>query len=286
MNNIRSNVFETNSSSTHSISIDCSSPDEMLQTILPDENGIISLTGGQFGREWKRYNDCLTKANYSAIDCLSYEPEKIQSFINIIKNHTGAKDVIIDIDLSVSYIDHGYLRASFDALDNENKLRNFIFNPKSWLYLGNDNEDTPTNFYDGNKEIKYKYELKVEGINDSVKFISKPNKLKIKDALNDIMFCYHAFYLKQALKIESRKDKSIIEPHDEHIISEAEYNFFEFNFTFINDKGKQFSRSSFHKMKDNLITLYKLEPVLKKGIYIGERILSEKDFKFELVKLV
>jgi hypothetical protein len=266
MNNIRSNVFETNSSSTHSISIDCSSPDEMLQTILPDENGIISLTGGQFGREWKRYNDCLTKANYSAIDCLSNDPEKMQSFINIIKRHTGAKEVVLDINLSVSYIDHGYLRVSKDVLYDENKLINFIFNPKSWLFLGNDNEDPPTNFYNGNKEIKYKYELKVEGINEVMKFTSKPNRVKIKDEL-------HAISRYGLLDTQSYE-------YDD------KYEFFYFSFSLINNEGKRFSRSSFYKMKDNLFTLYKLEPVLnKKGIYIGERILSEKDFKFELIKL-
>ena len=67
MKNIRSNVFETNSSSSHSITI--SNSNIVLDTILPDKDGIIYLNGGEFGWEYDRHYSALTKANYCAIAC-------------------------------------------------------------------------------------------------------------------------------------------------------------------------------------------------------------------------
>ena len=52
---IRHGVFETNSSSTHSISIN--SRNTLYESITPDENDTVKLTVGQFGWDWNRYND-------------------------------------------------------------------------------------------------------------------------------------------------------------------------------------------------------------------------------------
>ncbi len=67
---IRQQVFETNSSSTHSISIAENSAEFELimdNTLIPDNHGYIRLNGGEFGWEWRRYNDALTKANYISV---------------------------------------------------------------------------------------------------------------------------------------------------------------------------------------------------------------------------
>lgn len=63
MKNIRNKVFETNSSSTHSISISANSKG-LYDTIVP-ENKVITLSGGKFGWEWSKFNDLLTKADYA-----------------------------------------------------------------------------------------------------------------------------------------------------------------------------------------------------------------------------
>ena len=146
MENIRSNVFETNSSSTHSITISNSNnaSNSTLATILPDENGTIYLTGGLFGWEYEKYNSALTKANYCAIACDHYDtkyPNK-EMLIEVVKKQTGAKEVIFNIDNN-SYIDHqsiesGILEKVFKSKEN---LRNFIFNKRSWLIIDNDNHD-------------------------------------------------------------------------------------------------------------------------------------------------
>jgi hypothetical protein len=147
MINIRSKVFETNSSSTHSISISSVS-DGILDTILPNSKGVIILTGGQFGWEVEEYNDALTKANYCAVDCCEQSNDELKLFlIEVIKEHTGAKEVIFNMsnsnfeDDNFSYIDHQSVGTTKYAFENKETLKQFIFNRNSWLYTDNDNRD-------------------------------------------------------------------------------------------------------------------------------------------------
>ncbi len=67
MKNIRNNVFETNSSSSHSIVI--SRSNKCKDTIELNNDGCIVLTGGEFGWDWEMYHFAEDKANYCAIDC-------------------------------------------------------------------------------------------------------------------------------------------------------------------------------------------------------------------------
>lgn len=138
--NIRQGVFETNSSSSHSLSI-AKDSDGILDTILPDEDGIIVLNGGEFGWEWEAYNDPLTKANYCAVD----QPDQIAMLTAVICQHTGAKS--IQIDISNSYIDHQSQGTASEAFVSMETLKRFIFDPRSYLFTGNDNSDAPANFY-------------------------------------------------------------------------------------------------------------------------------------------
>ena len=146
MKNIRNNVFETNSSSSHSITIADSG--ELLDTIYPDENGIITLSGGEWGCEVDDYNDADTKANYCAVDALYHFTEEfcnhtlLTMLIDVIKEHTGAKEVIIeasvDYDNGNSNIDHQSVGTSLDAFADKETLKRFLFNPESYLYTDND----------------------------------------------------------------------------------------------------------------------------------------------------
>lgn len=140
MKKIRRNVFETNSSSTHSISI-ADNLEGIYDTIIPDEDGNVILQGGKFGWEVARYNDALTKANYCAIDNL-YDDENIELLVKVIKEQTNCNEVILSFSLdgwNYSYIDHQSRGTSLDAFESENTLREFIFNPNSVLYTDNDN---------------------------------------------------------------------------------------------------------------------------------------------------
>jgi hypothetical protein len=144
MINIRRNVFETNSSSSHSISIVEETDQNLntLGTIYPDSNGKIILTGGQFGWEEETYRDPLTKANYCAVDTINC-PEKRKMLIKVIKEHTGARKVAVNISIdhvdNRSYIDHQSRGTSHPAFDSETTLKLFIFSYGSVLETDNDN---------------------------------------------------------------------------------------------------------------------------------------------------
>lgn len=153
MQQIRRGVFETNSSSSHSIVIDRSCA--LYETIYPDDEGKIVLTGGQFGWGYEEHNDAFTKANYMAVfisEGTSSAHEQLgrqEMFIRVICEHTGAKEVVFDFDTNDwkhpnhSYIDHQSNwqggGAGHEALESEETLKNFIFNPNSTLIIDNDN---------------------------------------------------------------------------------------------------------------------------------------------------
>lgn len=145
----RNSVFETNSSSTHSVSIEDITDKDMLDTMLPNEDGNIVLEGGEFGWEEESYNDAWTKANYLAVYSCLYSGDLDETFKenlkNVIKDQTKCKNVIFEItddwNKNYSYIDHQSVecRDYDDLMRNLKEIRNFIFNKKSYLYTDNDN---------------------------------------------------------------------------------------------------------------------------------------------------
>ena len=146
---IRNGVFETNSSSCHSISIDKNNKNFTASSLYVDEDGCVTLTGGEFGWEQEEYFDALTKANYCAQDIYGYDwrsdsysldEYKKNMLIDVIKEQTGCTDVLFDIQsLKDGYIDHESNGTSYRAFQNKEILRNFIFNRNSYLETNNDN---------------------------------------------------------------------------------------------------------------------------------------------------
>jgi len=147
MKNIRHSVFETNSSSSHSLSISEDS-DGVLDTIIPDDTGSITLTGGEFGWGYESYNDPMSKANYLAVFA-DKNADMTEMLIKVLKSHTGAKSIIFDFStedynhINYSYIDHqSSMNEGGDGLrafKSMKVMKDFIFNPKSELIIDNDN---------------------------------------------------------------------------------------------------------------------------------------------------
>lgn len=141
---VRQGVFETNSSSTHSISIK-GKLFKKDNSLMSDFDDVITIRTGQFGWGWDKYNNAYQKASYFLT---RYEDDdhKKNMLIDIISKNCDCKSVELIVDES-SYIDH----QSYDLLDDEictkDELENFIFNKNYWLIIGNDNEDPPKNFY-------------------------------------------------------------------------------------------------------------------------------------------
>ena len=159
---VRTGLFETNSSSTHALTI-CKEFAEDLQnnrvmdTIPIADDGTITLTGGEFGWEIETYSSAETKANYLIQACVvdEYVPdgryfnyvfnreatlENAKTLLEVIKEYTGCKEVIIDESIITrGYIDHSELPY---FIHDKEKLFNFLFNKRSKIYTSNDNGGT------------------------------------------------------------------------------------------------------------------------------------------------
>lgn len=142
----RSKSFETNSSSTHSITI--ASSDVINQT-LSVVDGVVEVYPGEYG--WGRedsYNNASTKASY----CLTHiggdengvrDCAEKEMLMRVIKEVTGAHTVNFvpsgDSYHPWGYIDHQSAGEAGLAFADDDALKRFIFNDGSVLYAGNDN---------------------------------------------------------------------------------------------------------------------------------------------------
>lgn len=148
---IRPGVFETNSSSCHSISISSNVP--KYETLYPDEDGLLVFNGGQFGWEWKDYYKAKDKCNYVATlihelsedyrdDSDNQDAIRLkEKFERVVKDHTGATEILYD--LNDVYIDHQSVDSNSgpEIVDlSEQELKDLLFNPDSEISTGNDNE--------------------------------------------------------------------------------------------------------------------------------------------------
>jgi hypothetical protein len=186
---IRKGVFETNSSSSHSISIASNDKEFVLDTLYPDQNGIVTVEGDEYGWDWFKTNDAATKASYVAQSNM-YDEAKLDMLKEVIMEQTGADDVVF-VGLQDGYVDHD---STDVAPKTKHELKNFIFNKNSWLFGGNDNSKASPEFYHV-PEFRdcrminpvFKYELKVEGFKGTSKFIDKPTDEELSDAISSLI---------------------------------------------------------------------------------------------------
>lgn len=158
MKKIRNSIFETNSSSSHSITID--NTNNLIDLSLVNDSGVIVIQSRYFGWEWESYNDAYTKAQYLIAD------GKLDLVLQAIRKRTLCT-VAIELespeDDIICYknfgIDHQSIGTTSE-LDTLEKVDNFIFNKNCYLRTGNDNEDSPPNFYDTNPNKKYRLQIK------------------------------------------------------------------------------------------------------------------------------
>lgn len=186
---IRKGVFETNSSSSHSIALATEDKEFVLDTIYPNQDGIITINGDEYGWDWFKHNDSITKASYAAQQFMNND-HMLDVLKEVIMEQTGATDVVFE-GLDSGYVDHD----SYGIVsENKDELRNFIFNKNSWLFGGNDNSSPDPTFYhvpeirDG-KMIQpvYKYQLSIEGLERTTKFLTEPTKEELSDAISTIL---------------------------------------------------------------------------------------------------
>lgn len=142
--NIRSNIFETNSSSVHTITISNNSPQRIDNYIFFDR--------GEYGWEWEIYNSCQDKANY-LYECmidLFYYNNLLEEKCNRIREELALYNVDCDfaevngINQYDGYVDHGSQNKNLVnyLLNKPDKLINYLFNDTSYIATGNDNVDS------------------------------------------------------------------------------------------------------------------------------------------------
>lgn len=155
---IRRGVFETNSSSTHSISI--YSHDLMQNNMRIDEDGYIHAEFGEFGWEEEQYSDqwsrlsylltmAMHKEGFYFYYCKNYEDElatflKTTSFNKIndaVSNYCNCKGIWID--KSEGYIDH-QSHEDYSSLDDfleehSTNIAEFVFGNGTIIHTDNDN---------------------------------------------------------------------------------------------------------------------------------------------------
>lgn len=153
---IRLGVFETNSSSVHTLTIG-----KKRVTDIPEN---VYIYFQNFGWEIDTHSDIQTKLNYiwtgivnmlsdSNVDQLHAQLEKYIDTINRVLHNSGVKNVRIEMPSeyhnwggNVYYyvnecIDHGYeLKEFIDMIfDDDETLADFIFGVNSIIYTTNDN---------------------------------------------------------------------------------------------------------------------------------------------------
>lgn len=141
MKQIRRNVFETNSSSVHSLVYSQNGLEPSGLKI--DKSGDIFVALGKFDNSYCVYKDQYSKLSY-LLTCIYYlagcDVDKIYNrseFEEVQKtvcNYTGAKS--IKIENSEGYIDHQSVPEWGITIINaysEDEVINFIFNRNIWL---------------------------------------------------------------------------------------------------------------------------------------------------------
>lgn len=140
MRQVRNNIFESNSSSVHSIAIS-------KEPVDIQSNKTIWFDVDEFGWSF----DCAEPSDYlyTAIwyqyydycDDKSEFYERIDRLKSVLDKH-NIDYHFKDPEKCDGYIDHCYELTDFidTILDDEDMLLRFLFNPKSGVYTGNDND--------------------------------------------------------------------------------------------------------------------------------------------------
>ena len=135
---IRSNVYETNSSSVHTLVI--SNDGREPSKFILDKDGYLHIDYGEFDSTYNLYTEQYDKLSYLITLCYyctnmyNSEIRNTYQFKNIetaVKNYTGCTGIIID-GLQEPYIDHQSIPEYGDIgiidIDNEDSIINFVFN--------------------------------------------------------------------------------------------------------------------------------------------------------------
>lgn len=143
---IRKSCFETNSSSTHSLSVDESFSESLLETV-PLDNGVFKHSCyGDYGWEIETYNDVIDKIDYMSIYVRDWCGGRSDEFKDVLTRVIMEQSQASGVEINFGSDDDGYIdHQSVECNDyhylfeSPELLRMFIFSPKSSFRTDNDN---------------------------------------------------------------------------------------------------------------------------------------------------
>jgi hypothetical protein len=195
---IRRAVFETNSSSSHSLTI---APWAVVPPPVPREAaraGVLALSKGSYQWEWKRYYTPQNKLRYLFTQALREEnvpdgpPEQVRArlfrrhpeirrLFEVFERYTGVR--VVPEPGFADGIDYQSRNVGSDLLDSgsRNRLARFLFDPDSYVETGNDNSPPPRYIDDdlGRRQFYYGADALAESVPED--FV--PVQLYYPDAL-------------------------------------------------------------------------------------------------------
>jgi hypothetical protein len=207
MKQIRKGVFETNSSSTHTLHFSQEEFPEYLKdtTLQPDWDGdLIVDSDMQFGWGFEIYSEASAKASYVGImlhmlkkwkeidpsersedwfqERVRWANENFdicrENFVEVLREEVGFKRIEIPSDrLKIGgYIDHQSAEdiSDFEFLLDKEKVRSLIFNPYSLILTGNDNSD-----------FRWSVDKEVESNKERISLVSKSQERKQLTSKNE-----------------------------------------------------------------------------------------------------
>lgn len=152
---IRQDSFETNSSSSHSISITTKGRESdgsgiPVMEYFVDDSGVehrnvVVLTGDEYGWGPDTLYSEWDKANYAATDLFLYDKSEIKQewLKEVIKEKTGATDVVWNPMKTKwgfsAYIDHQSVGTFGYEIHCKADIENFLFNSGSFVLVDHDN---------------------------------------------------------------------------------------------------------------------------------------------------
>lgn len=220
MHTIRSNVFETNSSSTHSLTI---SKDVVPYTsIRTDYEDNIRIKLGEFGWGPYKTNDANEKASYVFTALKDDDSQFKTDIVAMIKQHAKCRGEVIIEENENAHIDHqsiGIFESNCNSIED---VKDFIFNPNSWLFIYNDNEEQHPNWFDP-PNTNYKYILMLQDCSEQIKFADIPEFSKLIDSLEYLFGQvsynskkYRDFYFEKSYGIQNIDCNEIIIRHTKY----------------------------------------------------------------------
>lgn len=128
---IRRSVFETNSSSMHSLSVIGS--DRMTQ--LESKDGIVVVGEDEFGWGYEELSTPVEKLSY-LVTQYSGDDNMIDLIKEAVKDYTGLTLAVYEND---GYIDHQSQGMISEYITDKQSIIDLVFNDKNVIIIDNDN---------------------------------------------------------------------------------------------------------------------------------------------------